>query len=441
MVFNAAGDLFFIGWNAALEKAPAATLPDPEGNLGLLSMADYLPFFSSQEVTDVLDVNGNGMAVDALGRVICYLWASGSTTDLAESHQLGFVRSDPDGSGLEPVQLTAGIEFSNADGLAFAASGASFGPIPSETDFGPLAMALAPLNGEETLLFSVFRLGGILQAPAAGGVVNYLLQLSDPDDNAWVLAVMERASVRTLVYGTDTGLYGLNLEAPTQSSLLAGNAAFLALFQTRFPLAEIDLVNDRPLYEAVVYEPVSDRLFVVAQIWWREVPRTLFSLTPSGTDLQVITDGAAMVATLAGIRTLEPDKTSFGINSLITNPSAIASGHAALFLGDYWTGLQIVRLDLTPPTAPLANFVESLAADVFVSKGAGQRQAIVGILNEVDALLTGGDTAAAVQKLINLRKHLDGCGAQADNNDWIKDCAAQIEARAMTDQLIAEMQR
>jgi len=41
--------------------------------------------------------------------------------------------------------------------------------------------------------------------------------------------------------------------------------------------------------------------------------------------------------------------------------------------------------------------------------------------------------------LDNLRKHVDGCGASADNNDWIIDCPAQLEVRALIDLLIANL--
>ena len=50
MVFNSAGDLFFLGWNAALEKAPAALLPNPETDLALLSMQVYLVLFQPGSV-------------------------------------------------------------------------------------------------------------------------------------------------------------------------------------------------------------------------------------------------------------------------------------------------------------------------------------------------------------------------------------------------------
>jgi hypothetical protein len=63
----------------------------------------------------------------------------------------------------------------------------------------------------------------------------------------------------------------------------------------------------------------------------------------------------------------------------------------------------------------------------------------VAILNQLDATehkLLSGQEDQAIQKLMNLREHLDGCGAAADNNDWVIDCAAQIELRALVDLLI-----
>jgi hypothetical protein len=44
--------------------------------------------------------------------------------------------------------------------------------------------------------------------------------------------------------------------------------------------------------------------------------------------------------------------------------------------------------------------------------------------------------------LENLRKHVDGCaGAMgtADKNDWITDCDAQLQVRALVDALILSL--
>jgi hypothetical protein len=53
--------------------------------------------------------------------------------------------------------------------------------------------------------------------------------------------------------------------------------------------------------------------------------------------------------------------------------------------------------------------------------------------------LLDGDDAGAIKKLQQLRKHLDGCGASPDGNDWIVDCADQLTIRARIDLLIAAL--
>ena len=44
-----------------------------------------------------------------------------------------------------------------------------------------------------------------------------------------------------------------------------------------------------------------------------------------------------------------------------------------------------------------------------------------------------------MKKLQNVRKHLDGCGAQADGDDWIRDCGAQTTVRSLVDLLIKNL--
>jgi hypothetical protein len=79
MAFDGNGNLYFIGWNAALEKAPAFSLPNPPGNgVPISKMQDYLSFFAASDaVTEVLDVNGASIGFDSLGFVYSYLWAAG----------------------------------------------------------------------------------------------------------------------------------------------------------------------------------------------------------------------------------------------------------------------------------------------------------------------------------------------------------------------------
>ena len=70
---------------------------------------------------------------------------------------------------------------------------------------------------------------------------------------------------------------------------------------------------------------------------------------------------------------------------------------------------------------------------------AGHRVAITSILDEVEDLIAAGDLAQAGRKLENLGRHLDGCGAAADRNDWITDCTAQAKIRELVDLLAANL--
>jgi hypothetical protein len=81
--------------------------------------------------------------------------------------------------------------------------------------------------------------------------------------------------------------------------------------------------------------------------------------------------------------------------------------------------------------------VASIPAADFRPPGSGTRKAIRLILEDVERLLLAGDTAKALERLDFLRKHLNGCGAAPDSNDWIIECGSQIEVRGLVD-LLAE---
>jgi hypothetical protein len=66
----------------------------------------------------------------------------------------------------------------------------------------------------------------------------------------------------------------------------------------------------------------------------------------------------------------------------------------------------------------------------------GNGTAMSSILSDVEQNILAGNTAEAIQKLQNLRHRVDGCGAAPDRNDWIVDCAAQLQVRALIDALI-----
>ena len=54
-------------------------------------------------------------------------------------------------------------------------------------------------------------------------------------------------------------------------------------------------------------------------------------------------------------------------------------------------------------------------------------------------MLLGGKVAGAVHKLENIREHVDGCGTDADGDDWIRSCGEQEQSRDLVDLLIANL--
>lgn len=60
-------------------------------------------------------------------------------------------------------------------------------------------------------------------------------------------------------------------------------------------------------------------------------------------------------------------------------------------------------------------------------------------LDEIEALVAGGDVAEAVEKLDDLRLRVDGCGAEAEANDWIVECGAQRLVRGVLDAVRANL--
>jgi hypothetical protein len=83
--------------------------------------------------------------------------------------------------------------------------------------------------------------------------------------------------------------------------------------------------------------------------------------------------------------------------------------------------------------------VLALPASSFKPPAGGTRKAIISILNDAQALAKTGNVTGAVQKLNDLRKHLDGCGGVPDLNDWIRNCPQQVTVRSLVDLLIANL--
>ena len=72
-------------------------------------------------------------------------------------------------------------------------------------------------------------------------------------------------------------------------------------------------------------------------------------------------------------------------------------------------------------------------------KGNGHRTAILAHLDNIEKRVSQGKVDQALNELDHLRSKMDGCGTEADNTDWIVDCAAQVEIRALVDLLIANL--
>ncbi len=83
----------------------------------------------------------------------------------------------------------------------------------------------------------------------------------------------------------------------------------------------------------------------------------------------------------------------------------------------------------------IAGIIASLPDMVFKSRGL--RTATLALLQNIEQATANGLIDVAVQELENLRRHIDGCPPNADENDWIVGCAAQVKVRTVIDILIA----
>ena len=90
-----------------------------------------------------------------------------------------------------------------------------------------------------------------------------------------------------------------------------------------------------------------------------------------------------------------------------------------------------------PGIRGLTNLVNSLPSGAF--RSAGNRNSLLSRLNAIQQKILDGNTAGAILELRDLRRRVDGCGSAAGNDDWIVDCAAQTEFRALIDGLITSL--
>ena len=92
----------------------------------------------------------------------------------------------------------------------------------------------------------------------------------------------------------------------------------------------------------------------------------------------------------------------------------------------------------------IATAITALPLDpsVFANSGdpAGHRNAMLNRLINIQSDIASGDIEEALRALRNLRARVDGCGASPDRNDWITDCAAQLEIRRLIDLLVTNLE-
>lgn len=87
----------------------------------------------------------------------------------------------------------------------------------------------------------------------------------------------------------------------------------------------------------------------------------------------------------------------------------------------------------------IQGFIAGIPDAAIKPPGGGNRNAMLNLLNDAEALLLKGKTKPALDKLTTLRKRNDGCGAVPDTNDWIIDCTVQKEVGSLIDLLIANV--
>jgi len=85
----------------------------------------------------------------------------------------------------------------------------------------------------------------------------------------------------------------------------------------------------------------------------------------------------------------------------------------------------------------IQNAINSAPTNLF--KSPGTKNAVLSVLEDVEAMLKQKKVAKAIQTLHDLRKHFDGCGFVADNTDWLLECSAQLTIRSLIDLLIANL--
>lgn len=83
--------------------------------------------------------------------------------------------------------------------------------------------------------------------------------------------------------------------------------------------------------------------------------------------------------------------------------------------------------------------IRALPDSAFKSPAAGNRNAMLNLLADAEALLKKGNLRAARDKLTTLRARIDGCGTTHDSNDWIIDCGIQVQIRQLVDIVLGNL--
>jgi hypothetical protein len=117
--------------------------------------------------------------------------------------------------------------------------------------------------------------------------------------------------------------------------------------------------------------------------------------------------------------------------------TADASGNINVLWFDESTGIPEIRFARGVTIDSLRNDIASLPKSAL---GTGSyRRVLLNELAEVEQSLAESDTASAVSRLEELRRHLDGCGASPDKNDWVVDCMEQLKIRRSMDIIVANL--
>lgn len=80
--------------------------------------------------------------------------------------------------------------------------------------------------------------------------------------------------------------------------------------------------------------------------------------------------------------------------------------------------------------------VNAIPDTLFMPSG---RKAILDQLDAIKSMVLAGQFNTAVNELMLLRTHVDGCGASADGDDWIIDCTEQIKLQTFIDLVIKNL--